>query len=155
MAKELPEYDFTLPSSGIALKWRPIRVGTSLAISTQFPNANQAAHRQAALLAARIFMFNGEAKPTGMSFGQIQVWEDELDLTAFSDHVVEQEAIRAMVLRKRGHGATVGAKEAFMAGIEELQTAAERMQSAIGVIITAAEMMRSEFDPLGSAPSST
>lgn len=151
----LPEYDFVLPSSGKALKWKPLRVSVSLGIGTQFPNANQEGHRQAALLAARIVVFDNVAKPNGMSFGEIQSWDDELDLEAFANHVAEQEAIRRMVLRKRGVNASVGAKEAFMAGIEELQSAAERMQNAIGTILIAADTMRSEFDPLGSAPSST
>lgn len=155
MGNKAPEYDFVLPSSGIALKWKPLAVRVSLQIGVQFPNANQEGHRQAALLAARICVFDGQAKPSGMSFGDIQMWDDELDLEAFANHVGEQEAIRRAVLRKHGPGANVNAKEAFLASLEELQTSASRMQIAIGTILTASEAMRAEFDPLGSAPSST
>lgn len=151
----VPEYDFVLPSSGIALKWKPLPVRVSLQIGTQFPNASQNGQRQASLLGARVCMFNGTPKPGGLSYGEITSWDDELDLDAFAEDVAEKEAIRSMVLRKKGAGATVGARQAFGEALEEIQASANRMQVGISAMLHAAEAMKSEFDPLGSQPSST
>lgn len=151
----LQEFDFTLPSSGKTVKWRPLRVGTSLQIAQTFPNSNQAGHRQAALLAARIIKFDGQDKPNGMPFGEIIAWEDELDLEAFAEHVSTEESMRAMVLKKRGAGAKVDAKAAFGESLIELQQSADRMQAAISTMLQAADVMRMEIDPLGSGLSST
>lgn len=148
-----PEYEFVLPSSGKALKWKPLRAAVSIQIASQYPNASQAGFRQAALLGARVTMFDGQPK-TGLAYGEISQW-DEFDLEAFGEHIEEQETIRRMVLRKKGSDGQVGAKQAFSAAIEEMQLAANRMGQAVTAIMVAADAMRAEFDPLGSPPSST
>jgi len=152
----ITEYDFTLPSTGQTLKWKPIKASVSIQISAQYHAANQAGHRAAALLGARITSFEGTPKPGGMSFGEITQW-DETDLEAFNDHVSDQETIRKIALKKKGpqSAGQINAKEAFNSSMEDLQVALNRAQAAIGQMLVAADMMRMEFDPLGSPPSST
>lgn len=155
MSTSIPEYPYTLPSSGKTITWRPLGVGVSIQIVSQYPQASQAGMRGAALLGARIRSFDGQPRPAGLSYGEIQAWEDEFDLEAFGDEVHEKETMRRMVLKKKGAGGAQGAKEAFRAALEETQLSLNRVQDAISAMLLAADAMKAEYDPLGSQPSST
>lgn len=150
----VPEYPFTLPSSGKTLTWKPLPVRVSMQLGTSFPGENQKGQLQAALLGARICAFEGQPRPAGLSYGEIQAWDDELDLQFFAEEVAEKESIRRSILRKKKDGPVDG-KDMFRTAVEDANTIANQFSIAIARVLEALEVLRIEYDPLGSGPSST
>lgn len=104
-------YDFVLPVSQKAIKWKPLDVGQQLALGAAY-QGNQKIYLDAAMYAARIVQYGDKTATPGVqpcSFPEIQVW-DEVDYTLFSDEVTARETERFNAFRKKEAPTTTIAK---------------------------------------------
>lgn len=126
-------FDYTLPVSGIAMQWKPLKVGTEMDIRAAYKSEAQKHLLHYMLLAARISRY-GEKDRCDLS--DVREW-DALDLEAFTDEVtLREEERRAAFAAKRSNGSPIQDLEAAYA---QASVALNGLNIALGAVMSCAK----------------
>lgn len=94
------QFEFTLPVTQKKLTWRMLSVKQQLDTSVLYRADAQKVYLNTALYGARIIACDDKQYPAGMPLAEIGSW-NEVDYTAFTEHVDSMEADQHRAFRKR------------------------------------------------------
>lgn len=141
----ISEFDWTVPTLGKPLKWRPLKAQISLDERAAGKNMHESAVAKSLLL-RRIFSYDGhEGQPNGKEFGD---W-DELDYEEFGREVYEKEEARKAAFRK-SKISPADAMANFKAALEEVRRTAFELGQAATLALEVAAAEEAARDPLDS-----